>query len=128
MPDRPTEADLARWEALAAKATPGPWRVGHPWSAEEYWHYLCSEASKAYIIGPYDVDEGGIASTPDDAAFLAASRTAVPALVAEVRRLRQVLEIAALACEDHGARALARAIREAEREHVLRPEEGSGDA
>lgn len=91
MPDRPTEADLARWEALADQATPGPWRVGHPWSAEEYWHYLCSEASKAYIIGPYDVDEGGIASTPDDAAFLAASRTAVPALVDEVRRLRGVL-------------------------------------
>ena len=29
MPDRPTEADLARWEALADQATPGPWTARH---------------------------------------------------------------------------------------------------
>ena len=52
----------------------------------------------------------------------------VSALVAEVRRLHQVIEITALSCEDHGLERLARAIREAEREHVLRPEKEVPDA
>ena len=91
MPDRVTEADLARWEKTARQAI--------------------SKTAAPSNLAAYEV-----------------CQTAVPALVAEVRRLRQVIEIVALACEDHGAPALAREIREAERKHVLRPEEGNTHA
>ena len=125
MPDRPTEADLARWEALADQATPGPWTARHRDSSNPTQDPARDGEHLGWHLDPLAVPDRGQIVRGADAAFLAESRTAVPALVAEVRRLRQVLEIAALACEDHGARALARAIREAEREHVLRPEEGN---
>lgn len=79
-----TPDELARLKALADAATPGPWRVVPP----------C----------PHPIDESGdcgcfrggdVVALPGepaaDADFTAAARTAVPALIAEVARLRAVL-------------------------------------
>lgn len=72
--------DLNALEALCERATKGPWTFV-PWHIAE---------------GPSEVRAGagwllcGLPSD-DDAAFIAASREAIPALVAEVRRLREAL-------------------------------------
>ena len=71
-----TEQQLADLDALAAAATPGPWEAAHQYA--ECWSLHGPEAN-----GPDMMPKG-------DAAFIAAARTAVPALVAEVRRLREV--------------------------------------
>ena len=64
-----TNDELDRLAALAAAATPGPWinTLGRVHSADT-----------THIANGYE----------DDCEFIAAARDAVPALVAEVRRLR----------------------------------------
>jgi hypothetical protein len=64
-----TDEQLAEWQRLADAATPGPWRY------------------RGIYVG---TDAGLVASAelPLHAAFIAASRTAVPALIEEVERLR----------------------------------------
>jgi hypothetical protein len=83
-----TEEKLAELEALAAAATPGPWRV----------------SMSGYSVKSYDADvpivatpRGGAQATGKqlehwhaNSDLIAAARDAVPALVAEVRRLREV--------------------------------------
>lgn len=71
-----TDERLAEIEARANAATPGPWR---------YTLYFVMSPSQGLIadIGP------GSASVNSDAAFIAHARTDVPALLAEVRRLRE---------------------------------------
>jgi hypothetical protein len=77
---------LDEWERLAAAATPGPWRhrtTSDP-TGEQYSCVTASERApgrspRTIIVGDTDYT---------DAAFIAAARDAVPALVAEVRRLR----------------------------------------
>ena len=80
-----TEQDLAAIEALANAATPGPWR-----------HQTAANADAPDDYGAVKV--GGtllIDDAPDaDCAFVCAARDAVPALVAEVRRLRGLVEAA----------------------------------
>lgn len=78
-----TNADLDAWERLAEAATPGPWRMqtaacDHP-DADE--HVAIKGGGR--LVVPC-VEE------PADAALFAAARLAIPALVAEVRRLRGV--------------------------------------
>ena len=75
------EADLAEWERLAAAATPGPWRQDPGGRAGARFDDVLADGSN---IAEW--------IEPADAAFIAASRTALPALVAEVRRLREALE------------------------------------
>ncbi|MFN7185996.1 MAG: hypothetical protein ACK5VE_06490 [Alphaproteobacteria bacterium] len=70
-----TEQELADLDALAAAATPGPWE---------------QIDSRAYSSGT-GLQVCLCNETDADAAFIAAARTAVPALVAEVRRLRGVV-------------------------------------
>lgn len=67
------------------------------WNDDEYWHkYIhrdvgftpASEAHDAQLVaGTWDYEEGGIRRA-DDSEFIAHARTDVPALVAEVERLR----------------------------------------
>jgi hypothetical protein len=76
-----TEQELQAIEALAAAATPGPWTVVD----EDYL--------KPTIIGGDNVGDGYVIRSAD-AAFIAAARTDVPALVAEVRRLWRVEDVA----------------------------------
>lgn len=69
-----TDEELTKWEALANEAEPGPWeKDGYDVRDGEH----CVVADCGY---------------PYDAAFIAESRTAVPQLVEEVRRLRAALE------------------------------------
>jgi len=78
---------LEEWEALAAKATPGPWKG-------DYCGDVWTEAEKEFCPG---LDQhifrmvGTTTKGPgeNDSAFIAASRTAVPALCQEVRSERE---------------------------------------
>ena len=77
-----TDADLDRWEKLAAEATPGPWIRG---MEHECVSHICSGRAVIFEIK----DSSFICDKHiENRAFVAASREAVPALVAEVRRLR----------------------------------------
>jgi hypothetical protein len=73
-----TDLDLDAIEARAAAATDGPWEV-HPDDADLVWlpgrgYFLCEMLTAAETNG----------------SFIAHARTDVPALVAEVRRLRAI--------------------------------------
>lgn len=52
------------------------------------WHGISSDATLAAITGNYEEEQGGVCSTPEDAAFIAAARTDVPALLAHIAALR----------------------------------------
>lgn len=80
--------ELDRLEALAKAATPGPW-------------YQVYEGSSDWTVYGPDDDVKSVANLHrwhqvecPDAAFIVAARDAVPALVAEVRRLRALVEAA----------------------------------
>lgn len=79
------------WLKLAEAAAPGPWETGAARSAAE------RVFSRAQDLPPYRklVAEAAARGTTEqyraNAAFIAASRTAVPALLAEVDRLRGAL-------------------------------------
>ncbi len=89
--------DLDALQALADAATPGPW-TDH-WANDER-----SDLGEAAIVsGPGTGLEGIVVGTlyydglhtacrAEDAAFIAAARTAVPELIAEVRALRAEVE------------------------------------
>jgi hypothetical protein len=94
---------LAELDRLAAAATPGPWFTGYPQTVAGTfvkWSGLATEVNRdpgyssgqpidpeGQVAGMWDYEEGGVRLAAD-AAFIAAARTAVPELVAEVRRLR----------------------------------------
>lgn len=68
-----TAADLAELEELGERAFAGPWEV---WVGESVW-----AADGTWVADAYD----------DNAAFIAASRQSVPALVAAVRELARAI-------------------------------------
>ena len=70
--------ELDRLDALAQAATPGVWRVDVMFFDESPERTV--EAESACVAEWVD---------DADAAFIAASRTAIPALIAEIRRLRE---------------------------------------
>jgi hypothetical protein len=73
------KAKIAEWEALAVKATPGPWRQGGGLSDDT-------------VVGP---DGEGVAydlQSERDAPFVAAAREAVPALLSEREEREAVVE------------------------------------
>ena len=86
-----TNEELDAIAQRAEKATPGPW--GEVAESGEWW-----------LSGP-DIYDDAVMSTNDteisqaDVDFIAAARTDVPALVAEVRRLRGKLEAATASAE-----------------------------
>ena len=88
-----SESDLTEWERLAAAATPGPWlldRYGVVYIDEATIRAAGGRwlirAQIAAILGiPDDLPEGHVEK---NAAFISASRVALPALVAEVREAR----------------------------------------
>lgn len=81
-----TDDDLTRWEELAAGATEGPWRTGNHRLASDFHHGAGTVMNdeRVLLVGNSNFDCAA------DAALAAEARTAVPALVAEVRRLRGV--------------------------------------
>lgn len=92
----PTTRQLEEWKVLAEKATPGPW-TDEPSSGvmvlSEHMT-ICDIRGWGYLTG-----EGGLNLTVKQAeavqetnsAFIAASRTAIPTLIAAVERLRDAL-------------------------------------
>lgn len=101
-----TEAELVQIEQRVAAASAGPWR--------SRWRELADakQEDTESIVVPPDFDRPGshegnrvvvgllyydgehAAVTEDNAVFIAAARQDVPALVAEVRRLRELVEAA----------------------------------
>lgn len=92
-PEALSGGDVARWAALADAATPGPWSVcganGCP--RQDIW----SKTADVEVAAASGVNECGEGLVVDqqraNAAFIASARTAVPALCAEVARLRAEL-------------------------------------
>ena len=84
----PKPADLEAIEARASAATPGPWTS--PWIGDS----TCRDAilgGGGEVVGVTWRDGWHLAVTQADAEFIAAARTDVPALVAELRQLRAEL-------------------------------------
>lgn len=82
-----SDDELARLDALAQAATPGPWETFS-------WTSIRPKGRTQNVAATYlQIAEGGGQLYPahENAAFIAASRTAIPALVGEVRRLRRQL-------------------------------------
>ena len=72
--------DLAALRSLCAAATPGPWR--------QEFAYNNTGCPTAMFYIPAHNQEASVEMLVEDAAFIAAAREAVPALIAEVERLR----------------------------------------
>lgn len=87
-----TDEELNEWEALAAAATPGPWVAtrattydgGKAVVSEMFVRRPGGDVAIASDI----IDPDTTAVSEANAAVIAAARTALPALVAEVRRLK----------------------------------------
>jgi len=80
-----TPEKLAEWEALAEKATPGPWQVGDGG--------MCLEPKSERIVwvgyaATYTLFYPSEYCVISDAKFTAAARTALPEAIAEIRRLQ----------------------------------------
>ncbi|MDG4791888.1 hypothetical protein O7626_39430 [Micromonospora sp. WMMD1102] len=101
--------DLNRLAALDARATPGPWRVvlDDTESPTTVWQ-VCASPSHTEEVDPngdtvFDCcADGGLHGEPffleRDAEFVAEARTALPALVAELRALRAKLDLPCGSC------------------------------
>lgn len=82
------ETELARLEALAGESTPRPWKgdghkgCGYGWVKMPGFNTTGTERSAR--LGQY-------LGADDDARYIAAACNSVPALVAEIRRLRESL-------------------------------------
>ena len=87
--DAIVDAELVQIESRAHAATPGPWKVCPDENDENTVPLVC--------CGPEDEHGGPVCCDPlteADATFIAHARADVPALVAEVRRLRAERESA----------------------------------
>lgn len=78
-------AELAR---LAEAATPGPWEW---WSSCSHWRLTGADRRDGGVISATKASDGFplVVCNEDDRAFIAAARSAVPALIAEVAALRE---------------------------------------
>ena len=85
-----TEAELAEIEALAKAATPGPWK--RVFGDGEYFVTSPTNDEDNPVMSNTDFYPAAV--TAEDQAFCAAARSAVPLLIAEVRRLRALVESA----------------------------------
>jgi hypothetical protein len=81
----PTPEQLAEWRALADEATEGPWE--HITGRSSH-RLLAAVTAPNVATGDGSVIAVTVEVLAPDAAFIAATREAVPALIAEVERLR----------------------------------------
>ena len=85
-----TDEDLARMEAYCAAATPGPWVWERRVSDISVFQPDAGGDLPLTVVFLEDTETAGYA-VDEDMAFIAQARTDLPALVAEVRELRQAL-------------------------------------
>jgi hypothetical protein len=88
-----TDEEIAAILARAEAATPGPWEAdGVPYNISD--PVIVALPGDVYIAQTvYDMQSGTIKHNVDeDTLFIAAARSDVPALVAEVRRLNTLIE------------------------------------
>ncbi len=78
-----TPAELDDLQRLCDGATEGPWYL---WSG-----IICHDEESDTVL-PLPRDEGHGGPKENDAAFITASRTALPRLIAEVRKYREIAE------------------------------------
>jgi hypothetical protein len=86
-----TDADLAEFDRVAAAAPAGPWRVEYYTDGSVESYAVEADAGPVLAIDPEfleDLQAEPRAEIEAALALAAAARTAIPALVAEVRRLR----------------------------------------
>lgn len=76
-----TPSDLEKLERLVEAATKGPWHIGH-----------ISELDDSAVIDNPELLCVGRINTQADQAFVCRARTAMPNLIAEVKRLQQILD------------------------------------
>lgn len=81
-----TDEQLDEWGRLAEAATPGPWEAGPWW---EYELAVFAAQARAPLAAVLSVPRPR-ATNDANTALICASRDAVPALIAEVRRLRGI--------------------------------------
>lgn len=87
-----TRAQLAAWKELEQAATKGPWTHFNDRSEPTgRVHRLILERTGRLFVSLVCMMSEGPGDHEADAAFIAASRQALPALIAEVERLQQAL-------------------------------------
>lgn len=108
-------AELARLKALADAATPGPWkRSTKSWDGDDIHTIVVNVGNgdeaevlqeptdfSCYPSGSFVTTSGTVANLD----FAAAARTAVPALIAEVERLKEKIRRMEVDLEDEACRA-----------------------
>lgn len=102
-----TENDLEAIEARANLASEGPWHAVRDYDTETRQEHRDVWGAEGQALIGHEVSGQStrfIKNADNDAAFIAAARDDVPALVAEVQRLRD-LSRAYLAAEDEYAEA-----------------------
>lgn len=116
-----TDEELKRLEGLCEKATPAPWlfnpipgmnAIDDMWSGDD----ALDDAQKIIIT-----DSGHYPPRVPDAEFIAAARTALPAALAEIRRLRGLVSAAETLGEENGCCAWCLAYRGQGEEHDHEP-------
>jgi hypothetical protein len=106
------EAYLCELSALCQAATPGPWE----WGEDKWGVAVLRTKNSKIVMALLDIAEVGLESC--DRALIAAARTAIPALIAEVRKLRWeregfLMEVANLKAElDNYRQAYADSVAE----------------
>jgi hypothetical protein len=87
----PTDAALAELDRIAAAAPAGPWRVEHYTDGTAETYVVEADAGPVFNIDPEfleDLEAEPRVEIEAALALVAAARSAMPALLAEVRRLR----------------------------------------
>lgn len=82
-----TDEELNAIDARANAATPGKWKTGTGYEQSKRGNYVCGHGR----IVCAEQDDTDCVLSDEDAAFIAAARADVPALVAEVRRLKALV-------------------------------------
>lgn len=77
-----SEQQLAEWERLANKATEGPW---YAYEGRDYSEISLNDGTTPRLAKPLAL----VGSKHEDAEFIAVAREAVPALIAEVRKMNK---------------------------------------
>jgi hypothetical protein len=89
-----TPAQLETLQRLATAATPGPWTVQGPWPHATIYSFETEDrdVEGCHIASsPLILSSGQACKDDPDFAFISAARSAVPALLADVRELREGL-------------------------------------